>query len=76
MSLEIQSGNPTIGGLYVVYTPDCDLEEWGDEHLLSWENGKWRGGAFIPAEIMGWIGPLPTFKIGETKPKPPLEFDL
>lgn len=75
-SFTICRGSPQLNGLYVVYVQDDMLSEWCEEEFRSWQDGKWMN-AGSGKKVFGWIGPLPAFKHGETKPvEPPMEFDL
>lgn len=57
MTLEIQVGNPTVEGRYVIWTPckSRQVREWCEPHIATWHNGRWIFGD----PVWGWIGPLP-----------------
>lgn len=57
MTLEVQVGDPTVEGRYVVFTPcqAVQVRDWCEPSIATWHGGKWHYG--IP--IWGWIGPLP-----------------
>lgn len=57
MSLEIQVGEPTVPGRYVVWTP-CkarQAREWCEPSIAAWHDGRWA----FREPVWGWIGPLP-----------------
>jgi hypothetical protein len=57
MTLEIQVGDPTEEGRYIVYHPCASLQvrEWCEPSIATWHGGRWH--SFHP--VWGWIGPLP-----------------
>ena len=75
---KIRKGKPPIGGVYVAYVEDPISEFWCVEQIRTWHMGTgWQGNP--PGTVYGWVGPLPAFKRGETKPTAlpaPQVFDL
>ena len=67
---KIQKGKPRLNGLYVCYVDDPIQPNWALEQVRHWHDDHWLGNP-EPETVHGWIGPLPAFKHGETKPEDP-----
>lgn len=55
--MDIQVGEPTIEGRYVVWTPckAISAREWCEPSIVTWHGGRWHARELV----RGWIGPLP-----------------
>ncbi len=55
--MDIQVGEPTVEGRYVVWTPckAASARQWCEPSIATWHGGRWH--TFEP--VRGWIGPLP-----------------
>jgi hypothetical protein len=76
--MEIQTGIPTVDGLYLVFVPS-DLPEYSRPLVLLWRAAQWNypnSAIRYDRRVWGWLGPLPCGKLAEMFPVDPAEYDL
>lgn len=74
VALEIQTGEPSVDGRYVVWTPckAISAREWCEPSIATWQGGRWH--SYEP--VWAWIGPLPVVHGNDCLKAVKPEYDL
>lgn len=69
--MDIQRGQPSVEGRYVVYSliPSRQVIGWMEPNIATWHAGRWHHSRPVAA----WTGPLPVLHVSSLED---WEFDL